>query len=94
MSGRITWTPERNNELLLLVIRKHFSGTPDYDWIAEQMGGTRESVRQQFGILKRGCRTGESKGKERRSESPKKRKIVAVEKEEESDGDVKLECKT
>lgn len=47
------WTPDRINQLLLLVIKRHYSGTPDYDYLAAQLGVTREAVRLKFQNLRR-----------------------------------------
>jgi len=48
-----TWTPERINQLLLLVIKVHYQGTPDYKFIAAQLGVTAEAARLQFSSLRR-----------------------------------------
>lgn len=47
------WTPDRINQLLLLVIKRHYSGTPDYDYLAAQLGVTRKAVRLKFQNLRR-----------------------------------------
>lgn len=48
------WNAEQVNKLLSLIIfTQHPKGTPDYDFLAEQLGATRESVRQKFNKLRR-----------------------------------------
>jgi len=51
------WTPERINQLLLLVIRRHYTGTPDYKYLAEQLGVTKNAVKIKFDVLRRQVET-------------------------------------
>jgi len=49
------WTPEQINRLLSLVIFTQYplGKAPDYDFLAAQLGFTRNAVRQKFQGLKR-----------------------------------------
>jgi hypothetical protein len=47
------WTTERVNKLLHLVIQKHVTGTPDYKYLAAELGCTYEAVRQKWAIIRR-----------------------------------------
>jgi hypothetical protein len=53
---RTIWTESRINQLLLLVINEHVKGAPDYEYLAEQLGGgvTPDGVRLKFQALRRG----------------------------------------
>ena len=47
------WTPERVNHLLLLVIDRHLKETPDYEFIAAQLGITVIAARIKFNVMRR-----------------------------------------
>lgn len=72
------WTAERINDMLLLIINHHITGTPDYDWVASQMGVSRDVIRVKFNLLRRegsGSNIGTKvSAPSSPSKSPKKRK--------------------
>ena len=84
------WTAERVNQLLLLVIKRHFTGTPDYKYLAEHLGSTPDAVRVKFNTLRRdvggnnvtivGIPTPPSS-------PPKKRKAKEIKEESEENGE-------
>lgn len=83
-----TWTAERINQLLLLIIKKHIQGTPDYQFLGAQLGVTAEAARLQFGSLRRNFtlpQPGTVQPLEPKSK-PRKRKSKAT---DESDEDKK-----
>ena len=47
------WTTERVNKLLHLVIQRHVTGTPDYNYLAAELGCTYDAVRQKWAIIRR-----------------------------------------
>ena len=47
------WTTERVNKLLHLVIQKHVTGTPDYNYLAAELGCTYEAVRKRWAMIRR-----------------------------------------
>jgi hypothetical protein len=47
------WTTERVNKLLHLIIQKHVTGTPDYNYLAAELGCTYQAVRQKWAIIRR-----------------------------------------
>lgn len=47
------WTPERVNKLLLLIIQRHVTGTPDYHYLAAELGCTYDAVRCRWGSIRR-----------------------------------------
>ena len=47
------WTPERVNKLLLLIIQRHVTGTPDYHYLAAELGCTYDAVRLRWGFIRR-----------------------------------------
>jgi hypothetical protein len=49
------WTAEQVNKLLSLIIFTQYpkGKTPDYDFLAEHIGASREAVRQKFSGLRR-----------------------------------------
>ena len=39
--------------MLLIIIKRHLTGTPDYDYVASQLGITKDAARIKFNLLKR-----------------------------------------
>jgi len=39
--------------MLLIIIKRHLTGTPDYDYVAPQLGITKDVARIKFNLLKR-----------------------------------------
>jgi hypothetical protein len=56
------WTTERVNKLLHLVIQKHVTGTPDYNYLAAELGCTYDAVRQKWGAIRRELNTTSGNG--------------------------------
>ena len=48
-----SWTPERNVQLLLLIIKFQGNGSPNFNFIGAQLGVTASAASQQFGILRK-----------------------------------------
>jgi hypothetical protein len=48
-----TWTDEKITRMLLIIIKRHYSGTPDFEYVAAQLGVTKDAVRIRFNAMRR-----------------------------------------
>lgn len=82
------WTNEKINQMLLIIIKRHYSGSPDFEYVAAQLGVTKDAARIKFNSLRRGFAIPEGNGLRTPPSSPvKKRKVKEMKAKGSDDGE-------
>lgn len=78
-----TWTNEKLLQMLLIIIKRHYSGTPDFEYVAGQLGVTKDAARVKFNLMKREFAIPGAEGLQTPPSSPgKKRKAKGMKMED------------
>ena len=48
-----TWTDEKITRMLLIIIKRHHSGTPDFEYVAAQLSVTKDAARIKYNAMRR-----------------------------------------